>query len=219
MNKLKIQTLIVGAVLAVAVAAPVAALDSDSYTGTSDSRSTSEKSDLITNRTEVKKRLNAMKRQAEKKRTSLEDKRSDLRQRVQERRASIKKDVCVKRQAALENRIAQLSKVGTTIKTRIDSVYEKVTQFYEKGKLTVDDYDGYVEKIEAAKAEAETSLDLVASQSFAFNCESSELGEQLDGFRLSIQEARAPLKDYRKAVVDLIAAMRSAAANKEAGNE
>lgn len=136
----------------------------------------------------------------------------EIQQDVKEKRAQIKMDVCERRQEHLSKMRPHLAQGATSVKKAIDKVYDRVVGFYESGQLTVENYEELVANIEAAKAAAEEAQAAVASYTFEIDCENPKLGEQLDGYRMVVKEAKNSLKEYRKALVELIKSMRAAAA-------
>jgi hypothetical protein len=157
---------------------------------------------------EIRERAKA---RAEEARTSAEERKAEILQRTEERKAEVKADVCERRQLVLERIMPRLSQGATSVKSSIDTIYTRVAGFYESGQLTVENYDELVSEIEVAKANAEAAITAIDGQSFTLDCENPSAGQQLDGFRMAVREAKDSLKEYRKTVVELISSMRSAA--------
>lgn len=151
--------------------------------------------------------------QAQDVRKSAEARVAEIKQEVEQRKATVKQEVCERRQAKLAAKMPRLSTGANSVKKAIDKVYERVQGFYESGQLTVVNYDELKAAVDAAKADSEASLGAVTDYTFELDCDNPNVGEQLDGYRLAINEARDSLKIYRDKLVDLISAMRSEAAS------
>jgi|GEM_PF-1504169 hypothetical protein len=148
---------------------------------------------------------------AEERRTSAQERKQEIMADVEERRAQIKQDVCERRQERLESTLPRLATSATRVQGVIDTMYERVAGFYEDGQLTVDNYDELIDDIEKARVEAETATTAVNEFELELDCENQNVGEQLDGFRTAVREARDGLKDYRTALVSLISSLRAEA--------
>lgn len=145
-------------------------------------------------------------------RQNAQERVEQIKQNVQERKATIKQDVCERKQEQLTAAIPRLTTGASSNKKVLDIMYERVRGFYADGQLTVANYDELDANVAVAKAEAETMLAAVNSYEFVVDCNNPGLGEQLDGFRMSVNTAKDSLKAYRKQLVALISAMRAEAA-------
>lgn len=165
---------------------------------------------------EIRERAKA---RAEEARKSAEERKVEIMQRIDERQAQVRTDVCERRQDVLEKIMPRLSQGATSVKTSIDTVYSRVVSFYESGQLTVDNYDELVGAIEIAKADAETAITAIDNQSFTLDCENPGVGQQLDGFRMAVREAKESLKEYKRSLVDLISTLRAAASDQDSTDQ
>ncbi len=157
---------------------------------------------------------------AQERMASVEERRAELQQKVKERRAEIKEKVCERRQQNLTRVMPRLAQGATSVLNSMDTVYGRVSTFYEKGQLTVANYDELAASVELAKTNAAASVASIESQSFELDCENPRVGQQLDGYRLAVQDARESLMGYKKTLVALISAMRAAAAvEQDSGTE
>lgn len=141
-----------------------------------------------------------------------------IREDVAQRRATVMAQVCERRQERLQERIPQLTRSSAALKDAMDAIYERVQGFYESGQLSVSNYDELNESVASAQTEAAAAV--VTAQEFAFelDCENPNVGEQMDGFRQAVIEAREELKEYRSELVELISALRAEAAEENAGD-
>lgn len=155
---------------------------------------------------------------AEENRTGAEERKSEIMKQVEERRAQIKKEVCERQQQTLTSVMPRLAQGATSVKSSMDTVYLRVAGFYESGQLTVENYDILVGNVETAKANAEAAIATIENQTFTLDCDNPSVGQQLDGYRLAVQSTQAALNDYKKALVELISAMRAAASFEQGNN-
>lgn len=150
--------------------------------------------------------------------TTAEERKAATLKQAQERRVRITQKVCERRQQSLVKVIPRLAQGAKSVKSSIDTVYARVASFYEQGQLTVANYGELVDNVESAKANAEAAIAAIGSQKFELDCGNAGAGQQLDGYRLAVQSARSALKDYKKALVELISAMKAAAAAEQGSN-
>lgn len=129
------------------------------------------------------------------------------------RKLQLRQDRCEMRETRLQALLPKLANGATRHKAVIDKIYEHVTGFYASGQLTVQNYEELVNAIELAKADAEASLVAVDEYEFELDCEDPDTGEQLDAFRTAISDTRGSLKEYRKAVVELISSLQNEHSN------
>jgi len=167
----------------------------------------------------VRSELPQTQTRANEAREKAEDRVDKLKQKTEERKLVIKQEVCQRKQDKLQKVVPRLANGATSVKSSIDKVYERVAGFYEKGQLTVSNYDELDANVAAAKADAEVSLEAIASYNLEVDCENPNLGQQLDAYRSTIKDAKESLKAYRKALVELISSMRAAAADKSTTEE
>lgn len=162
---------------------------------------------------------NADSAKAQEAKTSAQERVKAIKEKVALKRAEVKEKVCETRQEKLSNTIARLSTNSGKLKTSIDSMYIRIQGLYEEGKLTVENYDELRAAVDTASADADAAVSTVESFELTIDCENVKLGQQLDGFRTAIGETRTALKDYRKALVELISSMRNASAIKDTTDE
>jgi len=149
----------------------------------------------------------------------VEERKATIQQQVEERRSAVQQDVCERRQQNLARVMPRLATGATTVKSTIDTVFERVKGFYESNQLTVENYEDHLNSIETAKVNAEAALEVVSEYRFELDCENQNVGEQLAAYRESIAAARDSLKVYRGALVNLISDMRAEAAQDQTEEE
>lgn len=161
-------------------------------------------------------RQTAAQRAAER-RQSKEQRLAEIKAEVDARKLELSEARCEAREAKLKELVPKLAKSANRLKMVMDKKYEQVQEFYASGRLTVENYEELVAAIELAKANAEQSLEALASYQIEVDCTQNGLGGQLDAYRTAVKETRDELKEYRKALVALISSLRAEAA--EANSE
>lgn len=152
-------------------------------------------------------------------RESAEERRERIQAEAEERREEVQQRVCEQRQEQLQEIIPRLGTSATTLLDTMDGIYEQVQEFYESDQLTVENYDELNEEVASAQADAEAAVAVVEGYEFELDCEDPNLGQQLDGFRQAVTEAREELMEYREALVNLIQELRAEAAEEESDEE
>ena len=155
---------------------------------------------------------------AQEARESAQERVEAIKEKVAAKRAEVKEGVCEKRKEKLENNLEILSTQAAKLKTVIDTMFIRVQGFYDEGKLTVENYDDLKTAVETASADADAAVSTIESFNLEIDCENTNLGRQLDGFRTAVKETRTALKDYRKALVELISAMNNGTVKEDAAN-
>lgn len=156
---------------------------------------------------------------AQEARQSAKERIEEIKERNQQRRAELKLDICQRRQARIQNSITRISDRASRIKGVIDRMFVRVQGFYAEGQLTVENYEELETNVETAQADAEASIAALESYVFTLNCEDPNAASQLANFREAVNETKTELKDYRKALVELISSMRAAAAEENANDD
>lgn len=147
------------------------------------------------------------------------DRSMQIRNQAQARTAQLRTDVCERKEQQLNQLMPGMSRRATALLTAMDAVYGRVQQFYETGQLTVDNYDELKAGVDTAQTEAAAAVQTLQDYEFDLNCDDRQAGGDLDSFRLSAGEAKESLKAYRAELVNLISAMRAAAASTDTAEE
>ncbi|MEX2012293.1 MAG: hypothetical protein WD970_00855 [Patescibacteria group bacterium] len=142
---------------------------------------------------------------------SAQERVAAIKTKIAEQKATVKADVCARRQERLNNVVIRLHNQATRLKTVIDTMFIRVQGFHDQGQLTVENYTELKAAVDTASADADAAVSAVETFTITIDCQNAKLGEQLDGFRTAIKDTRTALKDYRKALVDLISAMNNSA--------
>ena len=91
------------------------------------------------------------------------------------------------------------------------TISERVQKFYAQSGLTIANYDTLVAAIDEAKAKVQTDLRALEATD-TFTCDGQDPKGDAEAHRAAMKSAVEDLKAYKKAVKDLIVAVRSAKA-------
>lgn len=148
-----------------------------------------------------------------------QQRRDRIQQQVEERRAEVQQQVCERKQEQLQNVIPRLATQSRALKDAMDRVYENVQGFVESEQVVVESYEEHKSSVDAAQADAEAAVQVVENYEFELDCDNPNVGEQLDGFRMAVEEARQELQTYRDELVHLIQEMRAEEADNTEDDE
>ena len=137
------------------------------------------------------------------------ERREQIEQKVAERKQEVKQEVCERKKEQLQRVIPKLATQATALKDAIDRVYDNVQGFVESEQVVVSDYEAKKTSVDEAQAEAAAAVGVVEDYQFELDCDNPNVGEQLDGFRLAVTQAREALHAYRDELVALIQSMRA----------
>jgi len=160
----------------------------------------------------AKHRAEDAKEKAEAFRLEAKERVEEIRAKAKQKRAEIKKEVCERFQTKLSEIPSRVSNRATRHQEVFDKIYGRVQGFYDKGQLTVDNYDELKSAVDTAQANSAAAVLAVGEVEVTIDCDDPKIGEQLDSVRTAAQEARTALKEYRTKLVELISALKSAAA-------
>jgi hypothetical protein len=141
--------------------------------------------------------------------------REEVRERVKDMLEGKRLEACKAREEAIKNRKKSLLRLATEALKRMDGWVEKLKKFYE-GKMvpngkTVSNYNDLLAEIERTRTEAVASLDKASGLADEFSCNADNPKEVYKEFRLAMQETKTKLFEYRKAIKNLLVAIRKVA--------
>jgi hypothetical protein len=141
--------------------------------------------------------------------------REEVRERVKDMLEGKKLEACRAREEAIKNRKKSLLRLATEALKRMDGWVENLKKFYEEKMVpngkTVSNYNDLLAEIERTRAEAVASLDKASKIVDEFSCDGDNPKEVYKEFRLAMQETKTKLFEYRKAIKNLLVAMRKVA--------
>ncbi len=145
--------------------------------------------------------------------------RTNVRERVQERvkvmLESERLRACQARQEAIKKRQESLLRLAAGHLKRMDNWTDRLKEFYNNKLLPVgvkvENYDQLLANIEEARDKAMASLDKASGLVKDFSCEGGDPKGLYNQFRETMQEVKNNLQAYRKAVKDLLVAIRKVA--------
>ena len=148
------------------------------------------------------------------------DKAAAIQNKAESMSLKVRQEVCEQKRTRLQTVAQTMYQGATSVKNNLDTMYQRVVAFYESGQLTVTDFQSYIDKIETAKQEAATSMEaLQQRENSDIDCADAKTATRLEGDRLAGEGVRTALKQYRSQLVDLISAMKAAAATEGTTNE
>ncbi len=151
------------------------------------------------------------KQQAIDKATSVSDRAAEIKNKADNTSLRVRQEVCEQTRTRLQTSTQTMSQGATSVKNSLDTVYGRVVGFYDKGQLTVANYQQYIDAIELAKQEATNSMEtLQVRENASIDCTDAKTASRLEGDRLAGQATKTQLKDYRTALVNLVSALKSA---------
>lgn len=167
--------------------------------------------------TKAQEAVDAAKDKASQAVENASDKAAEIQNKAESTALKVRQEVCEQKRTRLQTATQTMSQGATSVKNNLDTMYERVVAFYESGQLTVTDFQSYVDKIEAAKQEATTSMEALQQRDGSeIDCADAKTASRLAGDKLAGEGVKTALKQYRTDLVNLISAMKSAAADSTA---
>jgi hypothetical protein len=129
------------------------------------------------------------------------------------RLADAKLKACQAREAAIQKRSDQLTKLAMNMQETFTDITTHVKTYYTdtvipSGK-TVSNYDTLIAEIATKQTAVGTALTKAQSDATAFSCTSDDPKGQLTQYRTDMQAVKNALKEYRTSIKNLIVAVRS----------
>lgn len=197
--------------LLVLAASPVLAQDSNSVsddsTSSSDQSTTTEDNSTSTeteNETEVHQRA-AMFRQDGEHKLELRREAKDH-TKSKEQRAK----TCENIQKAVNNKLSAFDNHADKYLTRLNTLFTKIQAYQTEHKLAVSNYDTLVATATQKQTDATVAVDALKSLGTTLDCTSSDPASMLSSVKTGAADARDSLKDYRKALKDIVVALAQA---------
>jgi len=132
------------------------------------------------------------------------------RQNGQEHSQAQRQQACEARKSNLTRRMDHAATQAQKHKDVFDKIYTRVQEFYTNKQLNVADYDSLKTAADSAQTDAQASVEALASLNVDIDCTSQTVAESVSAFREAVKNTRDSLKDYRKALVDLINSLKGA---------
>lgn len=167
-------------------------------------------STTTTDRTSSETHINNL---VEKFRTDSKDTTKDeLRAKETEKLKEARIKVCDARKDSIDNRITRTQSRAGSYKEKLDAIYVKVKTFHDSKNLTVTNYDQLVAAVDAAQADAAAKVAALKAVTTTIDCTSQNVADSLSAYKAALTATRDSLKTYRGTLVDLMKAVRQAAA-------
>lgn len=137
----------------------------------------------------------------------------------QTRRDAQRVKVCQIHEKTIEKRFNSLSELVENMLAKFDAISARVQKRYTEklvpdGK-TISNYDELLSDITTKKEAVTTALNTAKASSDNFSCDmAANPKEELTAYRKNMQTVKSALKDYRKAIRNLIVAVATASGEK-----
>jgi hypothetical protein len=123
--------------------------------------------------------------------------------------ADAKLKVCQTREKNITTIMADLSDRGTKRIDVITKIAERTEAFYVKSGKTLANYDALVANVNAKHVAATAAVAAVKDTSVTFKCDGTDPKGAAGSFKSSLKTEDQALKEYKTAVKDLIAGVKS----------
>lgn len=121
-----------------------------------------------------------------------------------------KKQICEKKQDGMVNRMQQIIIHANGHMDKFAKITQRIEDFAAKTGKKPANYDALVADVSAKKASAAAAIAAIATDKQNFSCTSSDPKGTISAFKNSLKTVIAALKDYRMAIKNLIAGVKSA---------
>lgn len=168
-------------------------------------------------RTEARDAVQERRADAEERRKEIQAQSAERREQGQARLEEAKLKACQNREKVIQNIMARMADRGTKQLDVISNISERVQTFYVDQGNTLANYDALVAEVIAKEEAAQTAVDTVKNSSDDFVCDGDDPRAVADGFKVDAQVMREALKEYKTAVKDLVAGVKSVQPTTEGG--
>lgn len=122
-----------------------------------------------------------------------------------------KLQACKSREEAIRTRQRSLVRLASGQLKIMDNWVKRLTDFYEEKGLKIENYNDLLSSIDAARSNLIQSLDEASSLTENFSCEADNPKGLYNQFRQKMQETKRNMFEYRKAIKNLLVAIRRVA--------
>ena len=122
-----------------------------------------------------------------------------------------KLQACKSREEAIRTRQRSLVRLGSERIKIMDNWVRRLTNFYEENGLKIENYNDLLSSIDTARNNLVQSLDEASSLTENFSCEADDPKGLYSQFRRKMQETKRYMFEYRKAIKNLLVAIRRVA--------
>jgi hypothetical protein len=140
----------------------------------------------------------------------VEEKRETAQAKSQEARTA----ACERRTDKLISAMSRISTQATKHVGTFDSIYERVQGFYDKGQLTIANYDELNAAVAEAQSTAQLEVGILAELNVEIDCEDPNVAGTVTAFKDSTTSSKDALKAYKSSLVSLISSLKASAAEK-----
>lgn len=117
---------------------------------------------------------------------------------------------CEERKKGLTKKVENINKNAQKHFDRVTEVYNKALQYQIDNNVTVDNFAELKAAADAAKTQAQASLDTLKDLQPTLDCTQGTVANDVATFKAAVAQARTDLKTYRSSVKDIIKALKAA---------
>lgn len=117
---------------------------------------------------------------------------------------------CESRKQGLDQKLANIVKNAQKYQTRVDTVFTKAQKYKTDNNVTIENWDTLVAAATDAQTKAKASVDVLSTLKTTVDCNSETVAADVATFKAAVSQARGDLHTYRKAVKDLVKAVKEA---------
>ncbi|MCH7541991.1 hypothetical protein IH981_04435 [Patescibacteria group bacterium] len=129
----------------------------------------------------------------------------------------VKLKICEKREATIQKRSISLVTRAEKIESRFDRIVDKVDEFYVDKVVPkageIDEYEGLLDRVEDRRRDVAAALGVAESTAENFECDNQKPKMQVKQFKDDMHVVIGALKEYKKAIVDFLVAVRTKGKN------
>lgn len=124
------------------------------------------------------------------------------------RTLAVRQKACEARKAGLARRMNNAVEAAQRHQSVFDKIYTRVKDFHDAKNLSTPDYDNLVAAANSAQTDAAAKIAALKALDVSVDCtQVDSLADNISAFREAVRSTRDSLKDYRKALVNLITAL------------
>lgn len=150
---------------------------------------------------------------------SVEDRKAAIEEKVAAKKQSLNEAKCERNQERITKMVSTNSNGANTQVDVLDTMYARVTGFYEDKGLSIENYQELIDAIEAAKVEARNTMQVMQNTEMNVDCAAEGTGDQFALYKGAVDSTKSQIKEYRECLVDLISAMKASTTTDDAEAE
>lgn len=121
-----------------------------------------------------------------------------------------KQRICEQNENRIHNLFANMNQLANRQMNLLNQVTERVRTYYTDNNLTVENYDQLSQLVDEARVTAQTAVQASVQTSSQFGCDTDDPKGTVNQYKVQVRTQIQELKDYRIAVKNLVAAVKTA---------